>query len=113
MEQLSQSFVADTESFGVATACIIAVLAALLITGIWEYVIQEIRLKRAEQKHRAADRLRQNTRVALLLTYLFVTGCTATQRANIDDAKCQADGTRCGSRAYVQCRATLEATRQQ
>jgi hypothetical protein len=56
---------------------------------------------------------KRRMKVALLLTCLLVTGCTATQRANIDDAKCQSAGAKFGTRAYVQCRATLEAARQQ
>ena len=48
---------------------------------------------------------KRRMRVALLLTCLFFTGCTAAQRANIDDAKCQSAGAKFGTRAYVQCRA--------
>jgi hypothetical protein len=49
-------------------------------------------------------------RAALLMTWLLLTGCTAAQQANIDDANCQANGAKFGSQAYVQCR---EAARQQ
>jgi len=42
-------------------------LAALVITGMWEYALQEVKLKRAEQKRRAADRLSQNVSSVLLL----------------------------------------------
>jgi len=49
-------------------------------------------------------------RAALLMTWLLLTGCTAAQRANIDDANCQANGAKFGTQAYVQCR---EAARQQ
>jgi hypothetical protein len=54
-------------------------------------------------------------RVALLLTCLLVTGCTATStyQANIDDANCQAAGAKFGSKDYYQCRDKLQAARQQ
>jgi hypothetical protein len=48
-----------------------------------------------------------------LIACLLITGCTATQRANIDDAKCQSAGAKFGTPAYVQCRETLAGTRQQ
>lgn len=38
------------ESFGVVSAVIVAVLADIVITGFWEFLIQEIKLKRLEQK---------------------------------------------------------------
>ena len=41
-----------SESFSVASAVIIAVLAAIVMTGFWEFLFQEIKLKRHEQKCR-------------------------------------------------------------
>jgi hypothetical protein len=52
-------------------------------------------------------------RAVLLIACLLLTGCTATQRANIDDAKCQAAGAKYGTRDYVQCRETLGGAPQQ
>jgi hypothetical protein len=52
-------------------------------------------------------------RVALVLTCLLVSGCTATYQANIDDANCQAAGAKFGSKDYAQCRDKLQAARQQ
>jgi hypothetical protein len=52
-------------------------------------------------------------RAVLLIASLLLPGCTATQRANIDDAKCQAAGAKYGTRDYVQCRETLGGERQQ
>ena len=50
MAFIPESFSAATGSFDVGTAVIVAVLAAIVITGFWEYAIQEIKLKRAELK---------------------------------------------------------------
>jgi len=55
---------------------------------------------------------KQRMRVALFLACFLITGCTTAQRANFDDATCQAQGAKFGTRDYVQCRATLEAARQ-
>ena len=52
-------------------------------------------------------------RAVLLIASLLLPGCTATQRANIDDAECQAAGAKYGTRDYVQCRETLGGERQQ
>ena len=41
-----------SESFSVVSAVIIAVLAAIVMTGFWEFLFQEIKLKRHEQKYR-------------------------------------------------------------
>jgi hypothetical protein len=51
--------------------------------------------------------------VALLIACLVPPSCTVTQRANIDDAKCQSAGAKYGTRDYVQCRETLEGAPQQ
>jgi hypothetical protein len=53
-----------SESPSVVSAAIIAVLAAIVLTGFWELLFQEIKLKRHEQKcrrmhfGRAVERLR-------------------------------------------------------
>jgi hypothetical protein len=57
MTFLPESSRAALDSFGPVSAVLVALLAALVITGMWEYALQEIELKRAEQKRRAADRL--------------------------------------------------------
>ena len=41
-----------SESFSVVSAVIIAALAAIVMTGFWEFLFQEIKLKRHEQKCR-------------------------------------------------------------
>ena len=66
MAFLPKSSRAALNSFGPVSAVLVALLAALVITGIWEYVLHEIKLKRAEQKRRAADRLSQNISSVLL-----------------------------------------------
>jgi hypothetical protein len=54
-----------SESFSVVSAVIIAVLAAIVMTGFWEFLFQEIKLKRHEQKcrrmhfRRAVERLQK------------------------------------------------------
>jgi hypothetical protein len=50
MTFIPESFRVAPESFGVVSAVIVAVLAAIVITGFWEFLIQEIKLKRLEQK---------------------------------------------------------------
>jgi hypothetical protein len=50
MTFISESFRVAPESFGVVSAVILVVLAAIVITGFWELLIQEIKLKRLEQK---------------------------------------------------------------
>jgi hypothetical protein len=50
MTFIPESFRVAPESFGVVSAVIVAVLAAIVITGFWEFLIQEINLKRLEQK---------------------------------------------------------------
>jgi hypothetical protein len=50
MTFIPESFRVAPESFGVVSAVIVAVLAAIVITGFWELFIQEIKLKRLEQK---------------------------------------------------------------
>ena len=48
------------ESFGVVSAVIVAVLAAIVITGFWELFIQEIKLRRLEQKRERQIATNQN-----------------------------------------------------
>ncbi len=48
-----------SESFSVVYAVIIAVLAAIVMTGFWEFLFQEIKLKRHEQKCRRITATRQ------------------------------------------------------
>ncbi len=54
-----------SESFGVVSAVIIAVLAAIVMTGFWEFLFQEIKLKRHERQStmrrfdRAVERLQK------------------------------------------------------
>jgi hypothetical protein len=50
MTFIPESFRVAPESFGVVSAVIVAVLAAIVITGFWELFIQEIKLRRLEQK---------------------------------------------------------------
>jgi hypothetical protein len=50
MTFIPESFRVAPESFGVVSAVIVAVLAAIVTTGFWEFLIQEIKLKRLEQK---------------------------------------------------------------
>jgi hypothetical protein len=50
MTFIPESFRVAPESFGVVSAVIVAVLAAIVITGFWELLIEEIKLKRLEQK---------------------------------------------------------------
>ena len=49
---LDQSFVDAVESFGVAAAGFVMLLAALLIAGIWETVLQQMKLNKIEREHR-------------------------------------------------------------
>jgi hypothetical protein len=54
-----------SESFSVVSAVIIAVLAAIVMTGFWEFLFQEIKLKRHERQStmrrfdRAVERLQK------------------------------------------------------
>jgi hypothetical protein len=57
MTILPESSRAALDSFGVVSAALVALLAAIVITGFWGYVLQEIKLKRATRKRRAAERL--------------------------------------------------------
>jgi hypothetical protein len=49
---IPESFSIATETFSPVSAGMVALLAAIVITGFWELLIQEIKLKRLEQKSR-------------------------------------------------------------
>jgi hypothetical protein len=49
-----------TETFSPVSAGMLALLAAIVITGFWEFLIQEIKLKRLEQKRRRMTATNQN-----------------------------------------------------
>jgi hypothetical protein len=54
MGLLPESYRAALDSFGIASAVLVALLAAIAIAGFWEFVLQEIKLTRANRKRRAA-----------------------------------------------------------
>jgi hypothetical protein len=60
MTFIPESFRVFPESFSIISACIVALFAAIVITGFWELLIQEIKLKRLEQKRRARTATNQN-----------------------------------------------------
>jgi hypothetical protein len=60
MTFIPESFRVAPESFGVVSAVIVAVLAAIVITGFWEFIVQEIKLKRLEQKRARQIATNQN-----------------------------------------------------
>jgi len=51
MTFIPEFFRVAPESFGIVSAGMVALLAAIVITGFWEFVIQEIKLKRVKLKH--------------------------------------------------------------
>jgi hypothetical protein len=55
-----ESFRVATETFSPVSAGMLALLAAIVITGFWEFLIQEIKLKRLEQKRRRTAATNQN-----------------------------------------------------
>jgi hypothetical protein len=55
-----ESFRVATETFSPVSAGMLALLAAIVITGFWEFLIQEIKLKRLEQKRRRTAANNQN-----------------------------------------------------
>jgi hypothetical protein len=57
---IPESFSIATETFSPVSAGMIALLAAIVITGFWEFLIQELKLKRLEQKRRARTATNQN-----------------------------------------------------
>jgi hypothetical protein len=60
MTFIPQSIRVATESFSPVSAAMLALLAAIVITGFWEFLIQEIKLKRLEQKRRRMIGTNQN-----------------------------------------------------
>ena len=66
MTFISESVRFASEPFSVVSAVIIAVLAAIVMTGFWEFLFQEIKLKRHERQStmrrfdRAVERLQNN-----------------------------------------------------
>ena len=57
---IPESIRVAAESFSPVSAGMLALLAAIVITGFWEFLIQEIKLKRLEQKRRPKTATNQN-----------------------------------------------------
>jgi hypothetical protein len=57
---IPESIRVATESFSPVSAGMLALLAAIVITGLWEFAIQEIKLKRLGQKRRRMTATNQN-----------------------------------------------------
>jgi hypothetical protein len=55
-----ESFNIATETFSPVSAGIVALLAAIVTTGFWEFLIEEIKLKSLEQKRRRMTTTIQN-----------------------------------------------------
>jgi hypothetical protein len=60
MTFIPESIGVAAETFGPVSAGIVALVAAIVITGFWEFLIQEIKLKRLEQKRRQITATNQN-----------------------------------------------------
>ena len=60
MTFIPESFRVATETFSPVSAGMLALLTAIVITGFWEFLIQEIKLKRLEQKRRRMTAINQN-----------------------------------------------------
>jgi hypothetical protein len=60
MTFIPESIRVATETFSPVSAGMLALLAAIVITGFWEFLIQEIKLKRLEQKRRRMTATNQN-----------------------------------------------------
>jgi hypothetical protein len=60
MTFVPESIRVATETFSPVSAGIVALVAAIVITGFWEFLIQEIKLKRLEQKRRRMTAANQN-----------------------------------------------------
>jgi hypothetical protein len=60
MTFIPESIRVATETFSPVSAGMLALLAAIVITGFWEFLIQEIKLKRLEQKCRQMTATNQN-----------------------------------------------------
>jgi hypothetical protein len=52
MTFIPESFLVTSETFSPVSAGMLALLAAIVITGFWEFLIQEIKLKKLEQQRR-------------------------------------------------------------
>lgn len=61
MTFIPESIRVATETFSPVSAGMLALLAAIVITGFWEFLIQEIKLKRLEQRRRRVTATNQNT----------------------------------------------------
>jgi hypothetical protein len=60
MTFIPESIRVATETFSPVSAGMLALLATIVITGFWEFLIQEIKLKRLEQKRRRMTATNQN-----------------------------------------------------
>jgi hypothetical protein len=60
MTFIPESIRLATETFSPVSAGILALLAAIVITGFWEFLIEEIKLKRLDQKRRRMTATNQN-----------------------------------------------------
>ena len=61
MTFIPESIGVATETFSPVSASIVALVTAIVITGFWEFLIQEIKLKRLEQKRRQITATNQKT----------------------------------------------------
>jgi hypothetical protein len=62
MALIPESLSIATETFSPVSAGMVALVAAIVITGFWEFLIQEIKLKRLEQKRRRMTATNQNVK---------------------------------------------------
>jgi hypothetical protein len=60
MTFIPESIRVATETFSPVSAGMLALLTAIVITGLWEFAIQEIKLKRLDQKRRRMTAINQN-----------------------------------------------------
>jgi hypothetical protein len=60
MTFIPESIRVASESFSVFSACMAALFAVIVITGFWELLIQEIKLRRLAQKLRRVTAANQN-----------------------------------------------------
>jgi hypothetical protein len=60
MTFIPESIRVATETFSPVSAGMLALLTAIVITGLWEFAIQEIKLKRLGQKRRRMTATNQN-----------------------------------------------------
>jgi hypothetical protein len=57
---IPESFIIASDAFSPVSAGMVALLSAIVVTGFWELLIQEIKLKRLEQKRRPKTATNQN-----------------------------------------------------